>query len=150
MRGRVYKDAAAAESWRGSRGIWGVLDAQKPLYHAFVANRPYSDPTASAPDALQSLAMEAVEDDDPRDTTRNLIISALAMVGLAAIVAPVGWWLLKGAMAAVHDNPDPHNGNDISLWLFILGGGAILVATVLVLFALICMGKIALRKLRAG
>jgi hypothetical protein len=122
---------------------------------------PLVVPEPDAIDGLRELASETLEQDDPEDSSGNLVISALAMLGAAAMVGVVGWFLIQGGMsegAAGLASTDHHghthghrNSEADSLWFLLIAGyGAMFVAAVLVLFALISLAKLAMRKLNAG
>ena len=116
-------------------------------------SKPRGEPIATDPDAIDSLrelAQETLEQDDPEDTPGNLIVSGLAMAGAAAVLAPIGWWLIQGGRAAaadaraMHQDRTSHDPADMLL----VGGYALwFLAALFVLFAFISLAKIVLRKL---
>jgi hypothetical protein len=100
---------------------------------------------------LRELAQEVVEQDDERDTPRSLAVSAAAMVGVATLFGFIGWWLVKGGLAARQDRlheHDRHQGAEVEGLLLLLGSGALCVGAVLGIFALVSLAKIATKKMR--
>jgi hypothetical protein len=123
------------------------------LYDARVKDLS-DDNEPNALDSLRALVEETEEQDDPSDTTGNLLVSALAMLAGAAVVGVVGWWLLKGGLAAEHDwakEHHPHHprdqGTNPGILLMLAGSGGLFGAAVLAIFALVSVSKIVMKRM---
>ena len=91
--------------------------------------------------------------DDPRESAQNLTASGLGLLGAAAVVGVIGWWLLRAGTSEQANPVSRRPGERAEARLLAeflgFGGLAVLVGGVLVVLAIMSFYKAA-RKRRRG
>jgi TRAP-type C4-dicarboxylate transport system permease small subunit len=117
-----------------------------------MSDSPFNEPADSV-ESLRQLVQETQENDDPGDSNRNLLISGVAMLVVAGVVAFVGWWLLKGGWTVMSETQTlqhrpRHDPSGLGTLMMLAGAAVMFGGVVLVVFALVSFWKVVMR--RAG